>query len=67
MIDPDAEPVAHRPIYRRIDPRYPDRKPVATRQDMSARIKAGAKIADLEAMYRYDNDADRYYLREEYL
>lgn len=66
-IDADAEPIGHRPPYRRTDPRYPDRAPIATREELSARIANGAKLADLEAIYRYDADAELYYLKEEFL
>ena len=66
LIDPDAEPVGHRPVYRRIDPRYPDRKMVCTRSDMVAKIGAGARLYDLSIMYRHDRDTDTWHLKEEF-
>lgn len=53
-IDAEAVPTEHRSPYPRIDPRYPDRRLVATRDQLSARLRNGAKLADLEAIYRYE-------------
>jgi hypothetical protein len=62
----DAVPIANRSPYSRIDPRYPDRTAVATRNQLAARLRNGAKLADLEAIYRYDHDHDLYYLKPEF-
>lgn len=59
MIARDVTPIGHVSPYRRIDPRYPNRKIVITREE----VENGTREPDA-AVYAYSYILDRWTLKD---